>query len=703
MILRRSDWAFYPDAVYDLNTSNESFLKLAFIHRELGVKEWYLCLALTLPELSGIDPHSSTLDFETKTKISYEMIDNFWYYFREVARVPQDGGDSTAFGIHRGSFALYWAFFNNIDVALLLIRQQGKTVAVAELLVYLKRTLRGARTILMTRGSDLRVETISKMKQIRDELPKYLWKHSKDDADNTESFTYVARDTKLITCIAQNSAEAALSAGRGLTTPRLFSDETAFTRFIRIMLPAALGAGTTARRNAEAAGIPYGNVFTTTPGKRDEPDGKFVYDMFHGGYFWDEKLVDIPSRQELIDFINRNSSGDRTLLHAPFTHRQLGMTDHELYKAMANAGGTYEEKLRDYGLQWTAGSLMSPLTVDEAETIRKSLEVPTHLEICKGNYIIKWYYPEHEIAERLKVKHIIGLDTSDAVGRDAISFVMINSETLETACTCVVNESNLVIYANWLADVMIRYTDTILVIERKSSAPTMIDTLLLKLPAKGIDPCRRLFNGIVQKRDDGDDDLTTWLRMRRPGSDSFYDIYRKHFGFVTTGALRDNLYSDTLKNAVKIAGKNLRDKTLGNELLALVIKNDRIDHKASGHDDCVIAWLMACWFMFYGRRLDFYGVSNKILMKRQWIHAEGGDFDEADLIREEEEQRAIAAEIDVLCSNIASTRSPYLKTTLERQLRIKLSQLRLDTSQASTITELQELIRNEKIKTRYLS
>ena len=170
---------------------------------------------------------------------------------------------------------------------------------------------------------------------------------------------------------------------------------------------------------------------------------------------------------------------------------------------------------------------------------------------------------------------------------------------------------------------------------------------------------------------------------------------------MTTGALRDNLYSDTLTNAVAAAGRLIRDQTLASELLALVVKDGRIDHKASGHDDTVIAWLLACWFMFFGKRLDFYGVSNRMLMRRQMIGNNSTEEEYEELLREDEAQRALSDEIEQLCSEIARNRNPFLKTTLERQLRVKLSLLKLDTSQAATIGELQELIRNERLKTRY--
>ena len=703
MILREKDWEAYPDAVADLNTDNESFLKLCRIHKELGVKHWYQISALHDRKLVGVDSHDPTLELETKGRIGRETTRNFWYHVRQNAMVPQDGADPVRFRINRGTFSLFWAFFNNIDIALLMIRQQGKSVSLLTLIIYLMRVMKNSRTILLTRGSDLRVEHIDAMKKYRDALPKYLWVYSKADPDNTESFAYTDRNNKLITCIAQNNEESARNAGRGMACGRVFSDETAFTKFIRNMLPAALAAGTTARRIAEEERVPYGNIFTTTPGKRDEPDGMYVHRLFHGGYFWDELLLDIPDRDELIGYIDSNCKGDRTMIHAPFTHRQLGMSDLELYRAMSNADGTPEEKMRDFGLRWTAGSLSSPLTIEELEKINASQTTPKHTELFRNGYMLKWYYEPHELEEKMQTMHVIGLDTSEGVGRDNISLTIINSETLETAAVSTVGESNLIIYGNWLSDILIKYPKTVLVIERKSSAPGMVDALLLKLPAAGIDPARRLYNLIIQDRDDGDTDLTAFQRIGRAKDERFYEPYRKYFGFRMDGTARDKIYSDTLKNAVKIAGHLVRDRGLASELLALVVKNNRIDHRSTTHDDTVISWLMACWFMFFGRRLDHYGISNRKLMRRQWQNTDGEEFDDEEFEMEEEEQRILGEEVDELCTQIALNRNPFLKITLERKLRIKLAQLKLDTTQAATIGELQDLLRNEKMKTRYLS
>lgn len=69
---------------------------------------------------------------------------------------------------------------------------------------------------------------------------------------------------------------------------------------------------------------------------------------------------------------------------------------------------------------------------------------------------------------------------------------------------------------------------------------------------------------------------------------------------------------------------------------------------------------------------------------------------------EDEEQRELMAEIDDVCTRLCGCRNPFVKTKLDRELKLLLGRLTIDTSMAATVTELQEMIRNEKLKSRYL-
>lgn len=701
IILRNSDWRYHPGAVYDLNTENESFIKLAYTHKTLGVKNWYMTLALYRPSLSGLNARHdftgespSKLTTQQKTESDRECAENPWYWFREVALVPQDGDDPTKFLINRGTFALVWSFFNNVDFALLMIRQQGKSVVLYMLMLYLATYGKNLTQILITKDGGLRSETMTRLKNARLNLPQ--WTYALDnDSDNDYKFTYNIRNNKILTVIPPTDRKAANNRARGNTAGIFGSDETAFTKYIEEMLPAALAAGTKVRINSERSGAPYGNMFVTTPGMLDTPEGAYTYNMFMGGVYWDEELLNCETREELHNRINVAAGGDRTLIHAPFTHRQLGMTDLELFNAMRNAGGDRLQRLRDFGLQWTAGNAHSPFTTEQLEQIKAGIKRPEHIEIYPSGYTLKWFYPKEDMARQMQVKHVVGLDTSDAVGRDAIQLLMVNSETLEVAAISTVKESNLHIYTMWLYEFLARWENTILVPERKSSAPGMIDTLLVAMTNAGINPTKRIFHRNTQDFDRTEDGYKDYAYNCAQYRDPKYmNKYRDRFGFNTTAATRKDLYGNVLTYAMELAIGQLNSIELINELLALQIKNSRIDHPDGGHDDSVIAWMLAMWFILYGKNLDFYGLSNRKALRKQ-----AGNVDETE--EEYEELMSQIDEIRSLLKELSRCKCPYTKLTLERQVRNLLKYVEVDTSKAKSLSELEDLLGAEKLKRGY--
>ena len=60
----------------------------------MGVKNHYFFLALYDKSLLNVDPHSKDLTTEQRLRIAYECKINFWYFIREVVRVPVVGQES---------------------------------------------------------------------------------------------------------------------------------------------------------------------------------------------------------------------------------------------------------------------------------------------------------------------------------------------------------------------------------------------------------------------------------------------------------------------------------------------------------------------------------------------------------------------------------------------------------------------------------
>lgn len=676
MILFLEDWAKYPTAIVHSQTRNKSFLRMAEVYKKMGVKNYYFHLALMQPELADVDPHSKHLTDEEKIMIGVECRFNPWYYFREVALVPpQAGSEPFQIRANRGNLALWWLFFNHVDLALIQPRQTGKSLCVDELMDYLLDVSTTNTDITMlTKDDSLRVDNVERLKEIRELLPTWLTQKSKTDSDNKHELTCKALNNKYKTSVAQGSIAGANKIGRGATSPIMHVDEGPFCNNINITIPAMLSAGTAAIEEAKQAGAHYGTIFTTTAGKKDTREGKYMHDMIFGGMVWTEKLYDCNDVTELKFVIEKNSTGKKTIVNCTFSHRQLGYTDQWLHDTIRRVNATPQEAERDFLNMWTSGTTTSPLTAELNEIIRNSEEEPSYTEITKDGYIVRWYIPEEAIAGYMAGnKTVIGMDTSEAIGRDAVTMVLINVKNLKVVASAHFNETNLVRLAGFIATFMIKYTNTILIPERRSSGQTFIDTLLIRLPAVGIDPFRRIYNVLVNDYIEREEEYKR-LQQTDPArrSPDWYDKNKSMFGFATAGSgkhSRNGLYSDVLQQMARKGGNSVKDIPLINEITSLVVKNGKIDHSSEGHDDMVIAWLLAGWLLLMGKNLSYYGIDNPLSDVIDVIKASKNQDEIEEDLYNKQRTNEIKEQIESLLGELKREDDDFVQMKLESRIR----------------------------------
>ncbi|WJJ55205.1 hypothetical protein [Xanthomonas phage RTH11] len=679
IILYLSDWDNFPTAIADFKTTNKSFLRLAQVYEKMGVRNNAFHLSLLNPDLQGVNPFADDLTIEQKIAIGFECAQNPWYFFREVVRVPpQSGPNPVQLRANRGNIALFWSFFNHIDVALIQPRQTGKSVSTDCLMTNITYMSTDNTTVTMiTKDNDLRRKNVERLKKIRDLLPNYLISISSDDADNQIELTYKIRKNSYMTAVAQNNEAGANNVGRGLTSPILHSDEGPFTSWIQVILPAALAAGTAARNEARANGRPYGNIFTTTAGKKDTKEGKFMYDMIFGGATWDERLAfDSANEKELRERVLANCMGvpgqkgaKRALFNITLSHKQLGETDEWLMDAISNVAGATPDMIeRDFLNRWTAGSLRSPLSTELNERIKGSERNANYMEFSTDNYCLNWYIPEHEVARRMaEGRFVAGLDTSEAVGRDTIALVVVDVEDLSVVATGTYNETNLIRFSHYLGSLLIKYPTITLIPERKSTGGMIVDYLILQLIKAGQDPFKRIFNRIVEEAQIKKEDYQELQRPLAVRTDNFYDTRKASFGFVTNADNRTLLYTTILQQAAKNGGAVVHSERLSTEIRSLVVKNDRIDHSSSGHDDHVIAWLLAHWMLTQGRNLSHYGIDHSRVMSGVAHFAEREETPGEVYAREQ--QNRLLREASDLLDGLSRERDPWVLAKLEGRLR----------------------------------
>jgi len=695
-ILFEEDFDYYPTADIDLTTKNQSFVRLASVYRDMGVKNNVFHLALINQNLRGVDPFDPDLDETTMKQIYYECLINPWFFFREIARAPATSGvGSDPLQANRGNIALWWCFFNHVMVFLIQIRQTGKSFSTDQLMSYLMNILcRNTAINLLTKDDNLRRANVKRLKDIMAELPKYLNFSTKDDARNGEEITIMRLNNRYNTHVPQASEKNALKLGRGLTTPIFHIDEPPFQPHIETALPAALAATGNAVDKAKARGEPYGTILTTTAGKKDDRDGKYVYKLLQDAAVWNERFFDAKNHAHLEQIIRASSRKRSFMVNITLNHRQLGKSDEWLRTKLDESKAVGEDADRDYFNVWTSGTNTSPFSADMAERIRRGeKEVKyTYIDPVYG-YVIRFYIPEAEVFERLSTgRFTMGMDPSEAGGGDDISLVLVDVESLEVLGAGTYNDTNVFNLANWICDFLVTFKNITAIIERRSIGAALIDQLLWLLPEKGEDPFKRLFNMVVQERMENKDrfkEIEVPLG-RRP--EDIYVRYKKTFGFATSGSgqtARSSLYGLTMSDGLRMAADRMNDKTLIDQVLALEIRNGRVDHAPGEHDDMVIGWLLCIWLLTKGTTLSFYGMDSRLTLSK--IQIQRGESQGERLFREEQE--ALRERIRQICDAIADEKDDFVVMRLEDQLRMLESRLVV---QASDVHSIDELIRQAK-------
>ena len=630
MILFQDDWSKYPDAIMDTKTTNKSAMDLALLFKEMGIANYGFILALHNTLLQGVDPYDENITKEQIVMIADECRDNPWYFFREVCYVPPASGtDPIKYRLNRGNVSMFWLFFNHITTFLMQPRQTGKSLGMDVIMTYLM----GLGTVntkfnLLTKDDALRVVNVTRLKDVYNELPSYLQLKNKSDTNNTEKITVNALGNVYTTNVGQPSVKGALKLGRGNTIAINTCDEIVFIPNIDKTLPALLAASSAARDNAKAAGAFYGNIFSSTAGYLNSTEGKFVYDTIYSKFMpWTEELYDSKDEKSLNEIIQKNTPRGSSGVLLEFNHRQLGYTDEWLRGKIADAMATGDAVLADFLNIWPAGNSGSPIPKELLKRLMDSKINDPYTEITSYGYVIRWYVTKDKLENTIvNRKLVVGSDTSDGVGNDDITLTFMDVHTGKTLGVGVFNETNLITFSDWLGTLFKRFQFMTMIIERKSSGVAIIDNLIKILLAHNIDPFKRLFNWVVDEYEDYPERFQH-IKNRYIAAE-YYTAYRKYFGYATSGSgknSRENLYGAGLIPALKYIGDVVHDKQLIDQIAGLTVKNGRVDHKAGGHDDIVISWLLCYWFLTKAKNKIWYGIENREVLGKVLENAMHGN------------------------------------------------------------------------------
>lgn len=607
------DFSRYGAGVH-METSNKSFLRTAELFRQMGIKNYYFLLQINNPLIKDLDPWSEDLTDEQRLMILNECNENVWYIIREVIKI---GG--RRFRGNRAVISFIWSCINHIPTTILMPRQSGKTVGM-QVLAFIMQYLigRGFRTGLITLAAANRMQFVEAMKKIRAGLPEYLTNMTYKDKDAGNTLTYQAfgeeEKNTFEVRVPSGGEDGAENVSRGSTFEVLLYDEPAWTKYIENIINGSGPSTLTAQKEAREKGIPYFTAKATTPNSVLKPEGKYMHDDFMASTEWREHFYDSFSESHLVQRIMKASPVKTThpRIGMMFTHLQLGFGHAWVKETMDKLGLSWSKAKIDLLMMWTEEGMNKLFDDFTRERLAEcKFEHVRNEEIGDTGLFVDWFVPEEtiEVYKNDESEYLLyGMDTSDANDRDACTLVIRRMKTGEVVGTGRYALAFLDDVTDVVKELLIRIHNSMLVIERNRAA-MMIERLLITLPAYGIDPFTRIFNDIFQDPVKYKNEYRDVMEMNfKHRTKEFYLRFKGKFGFHTGPETRRQMYG-FIHEAISLTGAGIRYKLLIDELIGLEVDKDgRIDHKARGHDDLVIAWLLTYWFIKLGYNKTLYGI-----------------------------------------------------------------------------------------------
>jgi hypothetical protein len=597
------------NATPHFRTKNTSFLRTAQLFRRMGLKNYAFPLALYDPDLMDVDVHDLEEDtYENnilRQKVLIEASRNGWYFLRECIRIYEQGGSPIRFRLDRGSAAMAWCFFNGIDYTGMQPRQTGKTVCALSVMAWVLYIAGYEFQMgMMAKDNSLREENVKRVKSFGENLPSWWIADDKNaDKSNTTELLYAALRTHYKTFVAQKDKGTADLQARGASPPIFHFDEFEYCVNIKISYSTILASTGTARENARKNGKPYSNIITTTAGDPMKQECKEAAEILEGAMPFTELLYDLEDNKTLHDVVA--ASSPQKMIIGVFSHLQLGYDNNWLRQKITRNRMSRDSVMRDYLNRRVSIADKPIISEDVLRSITSSEREPNWIQIVGEKFVISWYLPE-DVVKSAAFKErpfVVGCDSSEMIGRDATTLIGVDPRSLDTIMSFRCYEGNINVVGSMIAQLMLMFPKMILVPENKSSGTAIIDNVSLILRKYNHNPFVRMFNWVVDRRNElefsGIDIRDTTLMDTS---------VKRYFGVKTDKSKRDELYTTTLMEGTSRACSRIKDHNLIEELSSLTNRNGRVDHAVGGHDDSVIAWLMAMWFIFSAKHHDVYGI-----------------------------------------------------------------------------------------------
>ena len=189
------------------------------------------------------------------------------------------------------------------------------------------------------------------------------------------------------------------------------------------MIPAMSKATEVAKKNA----VPYGILYTTTPGFLTNEEGKYAYKVVNNATKFNENWYDLTYSQ-ILEIINANKLS--SFVHVQFTYQELGYDENWFYERCKESEWDWPNIRREYLLEWSDEAENNPFTKDELDMVKKFCKPAKKTVLIFGKYELK-IFEEIPLRSNLVPKYppIIGIDPSGGVSKDSSCITIIDSKT----------------------------------------------------------------------------------------------------------------------------------------------------------------------------------------------------------------------------------------------------------------------------------
>lgn len=581
---------------YQMSTTNKSFLEMHYYLKSIGCKNNKFMLMLYDKDLAGIDSHDPNLSTIQKQKIFRECLCNYWYFIREVVRIPDQGavGGGVKYKLHRGNLALNFCMMLNLNILLELPRQHFKTIsAICRYLWLYNFGTSNSEISFMHKKLEESKMNLDRLKEIRDLLPSYLQlsqqfsqdgKKKLKPTNTAEKIVHPLNANKIKTVPSARNKVAAANLLRGRTIPLWWADEWAFIPYNEIIYLNTIPAFKTASLNAKKNHAPYGILFTTTPGFLTQDEGIVAYRMKENATEFNEAWYDM-TYQQIMEIIQANSRSN--FVYIRYTYQQLGRSEAWLKDICKDMQFKWEDIRREVLLEWSLGTSNSPFSPDDLEAIGRLVKEPIQIVYFLGKYIFN-IYEKIELRNGIpKYPPIVGVDVSGGYNRDSSAICCVDSLTTRVFADLKCNYISTPELAKVIYELVTKYVSNAVVnIERNGGFGASVLAKLINSPIK-----KNLYFEIKDRVVEEQQTGTKVIRKTQK---------TKVYGLDSTKAKRD-LLIQILRERVDNHKDKFISKRIYDELIGMEVKrNGKIEHSSNTHDDLTFAYLMAMYVWYEG-------------------------------------------------------------------------------------------------------